>query len=288
MSYDFYSYFRVIQSKSNELVKQLAIHQEGGLKSSKLRKETNLALIEGIHLLDSWLSQNKQASIHTITVNNKSLENLEIQNLLKQLINFFQGSDANFPDMVLIDDGLKKSITNSITQMGEGALLQCLVKIPKVINFQYDQDLVILDAIQDSGNVGTILRTCAAAGFNQVICTKGTAAIWSNKVLRAGMGAQASLKILEGIDPRQILTDLEVPLLSSQLNNAQNLYLESEKLIHPVAWVFGNEGQGVNPLLSQDAMGIMIPQASNVESLNVSAAAAIALFETRRVRHFLK
>jgi TrmH family RNA methyltransferase len=280
MSYDLYSFFKEIQSKSNDSVKELIIHQEGGSKANKLRKESGLALIEGIHLLDSWMKSNQLNQIEAIFTTAKGLEQPEISALLVRVIDYFQDAGLRFPELVMLDESLQKLVSF----MPEAPLLQCLIKIPTTVTIDYGADLVILDAIQDAGNVGTILRTCAAAGFEQVICIKGTAAVWSNKVLRAGMGAQASLKMIEGVTPYQLLSDLEIPLLCSQLDEAKSLYEIADKLEKPVAWVFGNEGQGICSELRQDGLGVKIPQVETVESLNVSAAAAIALFETRRVR----
>ena len=280
MSYDLYSFFKEIQSKSNDSVKELIIHQEGGSKANKLRKESGLALIEGIHLLDSWMKSNQLNQIEAIFTTAKGLEQPEISALLVRVIDYFQDAGLRFPELVMLDESLQKLVSF----MPEAPLLQCLIKIPTTVTIDYGADLVILDAIQDAGNVGTILRTCAAAGFEQVICIKGTAAVWSNKVLRAGMGAQASLKMIEGVTPYQLLSDLEIPLLCSQLDEAKSLYEIADKLEKPVAWVFGNEGQGICSELRQDGLGVKIPQVETVESLNVSAAAAIALFESRRVR----
>jgi TrmH family RNA methyltransferase len=280
MSFDLYSFFREIQSKSNDSIKELIIHQEGGSKANKLRKESGLALIEGIHLLDAWTKSQKTPQIQAIFTSAKGLEHPEIQQLLQNVIEYFQDSGTKFPDLILLDEGLQKLVT----LMPEAPLLQCLIQIPNTDQLNYSADMVILDAIQDAGNVGTILRTCAAAGFEQVVCIKGTASVWSNKVLRAGMGAQANLKIIEGLSPYQLLADLEIPLMCSQLNHATSLYEITEKLKKPLAWVFGNEGQGVSREFQQDGFGVKIPQIESVESLNVSAAAAVALFETRRVR----
>jgi len=280
MSFDLYSFFREIQSKSNDSIKELIIHQEGGSKANKLRKESGLALIEGIHLLDAWTKSQKTPQIQAIFTSAKGLEHPEIQQLLQNVIEYFQDSGTKFPDLILLDEGLQKLVT----LMPEAPLLQCLIQIPNTDQLNYSADMVILDAIQDAGNVGTILRTCAAAGFEQVVCIKGTASVWSNKVLRAGMGAHANLKIIEGLSPYQLLADLEIPLMCSQLNHATSLYEITEKLKKPLAWVFGNEGQGVSREFQQDGFGVKIPQIESVESLNVSAAAAVALFETRRVR----
>jgi TrmH family RNA methyltransferase len=139
---------------------------------------------------------------------------------------------------------------------------------------------VVLDRLQDAGNVGTILRSASAFGFTQVVAMKGTAALWSPKVLRAGMGAHFALSLLEGVDS---VDDLAVPLLGSSSHAAQALH--EAALPWPCAWVLGHEGQGVSKALQQRCtMTLRIPQPGGEESLNVGAAAAICLYESARQR----
>jgi TrmH family RNA methyltransferase len=145
-------------------------------------------------------------------------------------------------------------------------------------------DVVILDRVQDAGNVGSILRTAAAAGFTQVIALSGCAHLWSTKVLRAGMGAHKLLDLYEGWSNQQVLSAVTAPLLATTADAEQNLYSLKKELLHPVAWVMGSEGQGVSDDLLAQAKGISIPIDPRVESLNVSTAAAVCLFETVRIR----
>ena len=144
-------------------------------------------------------------------------------------------------------------------------------------------DVVILDRVQDPGNVGAIIRTAAAAGIRTLLATTGTAACWSPKVLRAGMGGHFVLDIHEGIAPDALPALLAVPLAGTVLDGGQPLY--GQDLRPPLAWIFGNEGEGIDPhLLPRLGLRLTIPQASGVESLNVAAAAAVCLFEQRRQR----
>jgi TrmH family RNA methyltransferase len=136
---------------------------------------------------------------------------------------------------------------------------------------------VVLDRLQDAGNVGSILRSAAALGVAQVLAIKGTAALWSPKVLRAGMGAHFALRLIEGLD-EAALGVLQVPLLATSSHAGQAL--GQVALPRPCAWVFGHEGQGVAPaLLARCALQLRIPQPGGEESLNVAAAAAICLYE---------
>ena len=134
---------------------------------------------------------------------------------------------------------------------------------------------VILDRVQDAGNVGAILRSAGAFGFRQVIALKGTAALWSPKVLRAGMGAHFGLRLLESVEP-PVLDALAVPILTT--SSHQGEFLHQVKLPWPCAWALGHEGQGVSDDVgSRASQAVRISQPGGEESLNVSCAAAICL-----------
>lgn len=141
---------------------------------------------------------------------------------------------------------------------------------------------VVLDRLQDAGNVGAIIRSAAAFGFAQVIAIKGTAALWSPKVLRAGMGAHFGLNLVEGAD-ESTLNVLKMPLLATS-SHAEHA-IHQVALPWPCAWVLGHEGQGVSPsLLQHCSLALRIPQPGGEESLNVAAAAAVCLYESTRQR----
>ena len=145
-----------------------------------------------------------------------------------------------------------------------------------------DAPSVVLDRLQDAGNVGAVLRSAAAFGFTQVIAIRGTAALWSPKVLRAGMGAHFALNLVEGAD-EAALGALRVPLLATSSHASQALH--GVVLPWPCAWVLGQEGQGLsNRLLARCSQALRIPQPGGEESLNVAAAAAVCLYESARQR----
>lgn len=135
---------------------------------------------------------------------------------------------------------------------------------------------LILDRVQDAGNVGSMLRSAAAFGFSQVLALKGTAALWSPKVLRAGMGAHFALQLIEGLAAEDLDT-LAVPLLVT--SSHQGGFLQQQALPMPCAWAMGHEGQGVSDaLMDRAALKVRIAQPGGEESLNVAAAAAICLY----------
>lgn len=141
---------------------------------------------------------------------------------------------------------------------------------------------IVLDRLQDAGNVGNILRSASAFGFTQVIAIKGTAALWSPKVLRAGMGAHFGLHLVEGLSD-DALAAFEPPLLATSSHAARALH--EVALPWPCAWVMGHEGQGISAaLMARCAESLRIPQPGGEESLNVAAAAAVCLYESARQR----
>jgi len=139
---------------------------------------------------------------------------------------------------------------------------------------------VVLDRLQDAGNVGSILRSAAALGVPQVLAIKGTAALWSPKVLRAGMGAHWGLRLVEGLAADEVLA-LGLNLVGTSSHGGDPL--PRAHLPQPVAWLLGHEGQGVSPrLLAACTARVGIPQPGGEESLNVAAAAAICFYEGLR------
>jgi RNA methyltransferase, TrmH family len=142
-----------------------------------------------------------------------------------------------------------------------------------------DVSTVVLDRLQDAGNVGAILRCASAFGYRQVLAIKGTAALWSPKVLRAGMGAHFGLKLVESVNEAE-LGDLKVPILTTHVHEGPFLHelLRRGELPARCAWVFGHEGQGVSDYLMAMAQHqVRIAQPGGEESLNVATAAAICL-----------
>ena len=154
--------------------------------------------------------------------------------------------------------------------------------LPTAPSIQPDAPSLVLDRLQDAGNVGSILRSAAALGVRQVLALQGTAALWSPKVLRAGMGAHFGLRLVESLQPAD-LDALTVPLLGTSSHSP--LRLHDTPLPQPCAWLLGHEGQGVAPeLLTRCAMVLGIAQPGGGESLNVAAAAAVCLHEALRQR----
>ena len=179
---------------------------------------------------------------------------------------------------VVVADALLAGVSGLESPAPMGFVLHLPIR-PELVA---DAPTVVLDRLQDAGNVGSVLRSAAAFGFAQVVALKGTAALWAPKVLRAGMGAHFGLRLIEGVEA-EVLDGLGVPLLAT--SSHQGEWLHEARLPHPCAWLLGHEGQGVSPALeARAAQRIRIAQPGGEESLNVAAAAAAICLHSSAAR----
>ena len=179
---------------------------------------------------------------------------------------------------VLMSDGLFESIS----ALGSSAHFGFECELPQAQDMVSDCMTLILDRLQDAGNVGAILRTAAAMGCTQVLAIKGSAALWSGKVLRAGMGAHFSLRLVESLQETD-LEQLRVPFLATSSHQGEYLHelVAKGSLPHPCAWLMGHEGQGLSASLMNKAdQHIRIMQTHGQESLNVAVAASICVYSS--------
>lgn len=184
---------------------------------------------------------------------------------------------SGVPSVAVVADALFEQFS----ALESPARVGLLIEAPVAPALDPQAATVVLDRVQDAGNVGSILRSASAFGFKQVLALQGTAALWSPKVVRAGMGAHFGLRLIEGV-PADQLAELAVPLVAASSHAEQSL---AQSPPWPCAWVLGHEGQGVAAaVLAQCAMTLRIEQPGGEESLNVAAAAAVCLHATRQ-RH---
>lgn len=270
--------FDLITSKENPLFKEVRNLQVTGSKGQKARLASGQALLEGIHLVQTWVGD---PSLRILLTSEVGLKNIEISQAVYEHLEICPETKVFQLDSALWD--LLSDLVNAPHIAGLLDLPKSTLATPQSIA-TLNGDVVILDRVQDAGNVGSILRTAAAAGFTQVIALSGCAHLWSTKVLRAGMGAHKLLDLYEGWSNQQVLSAVTAQLLATTADAEHDLYSLKKELLHPVAWVMGSEGQGVSEDILAQAKGISIPIDPRVESLNVSTAAAVCLFETMRVR----
>ena len=242
-----------IHSRDNAFVKDL---RRLAQDTTAYRKQGR-AWLEGDHLCRAALARKLRASVAVFSESFWPQAQVEYA---RAATKFIVLADALFADV----SGLESP-----------AAMGFILDLPAPASLRPDAATVVLDRVQDAGNVGSILRSASAFGFRQVAAIKGSAALWSPKVLRAGMGAHFALDLIEGL-ALDDLAALQVPLLVTSSHAGD--FLHRAALPWPCAWVMGHEGQGVSRALEDRAsLRIRIAQPGGEESLNVAAAAAICL-----------
>lgn len=253
---------KLIQSRDNPFFKGLKRLAESGRE----RRKTGRTLLDGVHLVDAY--ETLHGPVETLVVAESMQTGSEIAALVADR------------EVVVLADALMRDLGLVDTPTG----LLAVVAIPGAPALADGTvGAVLLDGVQDPGNVGTLLRTAAAAGVPQVLLSPGCASAWSPKVLRAGQGAHFALAIHEEADLGQFMAAYQGTVAVTCLDGATSLYAANWQ--EPLAWIFGAEGQGVqSSLIAAASLRVRIPMPGAVESLNVAAAAAICLFEAVRRR----
>jgi TrmH family RNA methyltransferase len=249
-----------ISSRDNP---SLALVRRVQRDASAYRDKGTPLWLEGDHLLRACLARG--LALQQAVIAASAWERPELRSLAQQATR-----------VLLLPDALFKELSTLESHASIGALIECPVSAP----LRSDVPTVILDRLQDAGNVGSILRSAAALGVRQVLALKGTAALWSPKVLRAGMGAHFALLLHEALTIDE-LDALSLPWVAT--SSHASAVLHQAVLPQPCAWVFGHEGRGVaEDLAARCALTLRIAQPGGEESLNVAAAAAICLHESLR------
>lgn len=234
-------------------------------QSGRERRHSGQTLLDGVHLIRAY--EAARGAVETLVVAESAQAQPEIAGLL-----------VGRNGLVLTDQLYREA---AIVDTPSGAM--AVISVPPALAPDSSCDSVLLDGVQDPGNVGTLIRTAAAAGFRQVLLSPDCAGAWSPKVLRAGQGAHFALAVVEDVNLPAFIRDYRGQVAVTVLDEAASLY--SCDLRSPLAWVFGSEGQGVRRDVAEMAsLRIRIPMPGAVESLNVGAAAAVCLFETLRQR----
>lgn len=233
-----------------------------------------LALAEGVHLAQAALSAG--VPLQAIVLR-RGAAHPEVEALLGA----FAAEVPRFE--------LGAALYDRLAPVEQGLGLMVVLPLPEsVLPAAASADMVYLDGVQDPGNVGALIRTAAAAGVRHVLASEGTAALWSPRVLRAGMGAHFRLGLHERVRPEQLPAVLAGEWVAAVAHDAPTLW--QARLDAPaLGWIFGAEGSGPSTsALAQARSRVRIPASAAVESLNVAAAAAVCLFERVRLRTSLR
>lgn len=260
---------KTIASPENPQYRQLIQLQQ----SSRARKKLQLYVCEGNSLVQAladsscqidqiWIGIDLSASPETVSTQvNQALSSLNLDNSVSVY-------------------GVSPQMLHKASTLDQTTGPIAVFKVPSVL--RQAGDLLVLDQIQDPGNLGTILRSAAAAGVHNLHLSKGCVSAWSPKSLRAGMGAQFSLNICEQVSIDQLIPKTGFQVFSAS-SHAQNSIYDTD-LRDPICWVFGNEGNGVSEQILMETVPLKIPQPGGQESLNVAVAASICMFEMCRQR----
>jgi TrmH family RNA methyltransferase len=238
------------------------------LTDARARKAGRRTVLEGQNLVSAWIARG--GGVIDWAVGEAAVAELD---------SILPGAERLAPPMVL-----SRRLIEQLSDLPSAAPVLAIIEPPApVLPAAFVRDLVILDRIQDPGNVGAIIRTVAAAGHPTVVTMQGTAGCWSPKSLRSGMGGQFALTIHEAVDWPSVRGRLRIPLVATVVRGGTPL--AASDLRPPLAWWFGNEGEGIDAAAAaQAALRVTIEHSEGVESLNVTAAAAVCLFEQRRQR----
>lgn len=256
---------RLVSSRENAQYKQL----RQLATSAQARRKSGRTVLDGVHLCQAWLEHRGAPLI--CVVGESARSHAEADAVLASC-------DRLGAECLVLPEALFAPLS----QVEHGVPLLFVVALPVPdATLKLDGAALLLDGLQDPGNLGSILRSAAAAGMKRVFCGRGTASAWSPKVLRAGMGAHFVLDIVEDADLPSLVAEATVPVYAT--SSHASISIHDADLRTPSAWLFGHEGQGVSaPLLAAATRQLTIPQAPGVESLNVAASVAVCLFEQLR------
>jgi TrmH family RNA methyltransferase len=253
---------KAISSRDNPTYKELL-----ALASDRRsRRQIGRTLLDGAHLLQAGLDARVTFSR---LVFSETAANSPLADWCQRL--------PETPACVLPD-----ALFNHLAPVDTPVGLIGVIDIPQAPDMPQGDCIVLLENIQDPGNLGAILRVTAAAGAEAVHLSLGCCEAWSPKCLRGGQGAHFQLVIHENADLPALAQDFGGPVYAASLGGTASLF--DLDLRGRVGFAFGNEGAGLSPQLCTAAQPFIIPMPGKVESLNVATAAAVCLFERVRQR----
>ena len=254
---------QVITSKDNEVIKSIR-----KLKEKKYRDQSNEYIVEGLKLIEEAIKE--KAKIKKIVVCEECLKDNSIeQKFLYEIAKY---------DCIYVEPKIFSILTDVVNPQG---MLAVIEKENSEDQIKYDEDIiVVLDGIQDPGNLGTILRTVDSVGLSQIILSKTSVDAYNPKVVRSTMGAIFRVNIIESEDLVKTLKNIKkhkYKIVATSLGGTENIYQMdfNKKII-----VIGNESKGVSKEIIDIADSkVIIPMLGKTESLNASIATGVILYE---------
>lgn len=246
-----------IQSSKNTLIKETK-----KLQQKKYRQQTRTYLLEGFHLIQE--AQAASVVLKEVFISQRGLNE------------WSEWIEENLTDYYLVSDEVLKTLASQPTPQG----MIAVAEMPVEESDDFSGAWLLLDKVQDPGNVGTMIRTADAAGFSGVILGSGSADLYNPKTLRSTQGSLYHLSVRNGALPEIIpqFQQADHPVLGTALDKDAKDYLAVEKMTD-FALVMGNEGQGMSPeLLAMTDQNLYITIKGQAESLNVAIAAGVLMF----------
>jgi len=257
---------RVVRSRDNPAFRSLLKLAS----SSRERKRAELTVLDGEHLIDAWRESGRGAA-EVVAASESAAARPEVLRLLEA---------TPGKTKLILADSLLRQLSQVVTS--SGVLAVVMPPDPEPLPATID-DGIFLEAVQDPGNLGSMLRSALAAGVRRVFLSPGSALAWSPKTVRAGMGAHFRLSIHEDADVAELCRRARGAVVATEPEAPVSIY--AVDLRGPVLWLFGNEGAGLSPRAAGHATErVRIPMPGPVESLNLAASVAVCLFEQARQR----
>jgi TrmH family RNA methyltransferase len=256
--------FKHITSRDNPIFK----HMKKLAENARERRAEGKTLLDGVHLIESYLQAFGEPELVIIPEGKSSLEATNLMQTLAD-VNTIMFPTLMFAELTPVASSTGILALVAISKIGPQ------IALPSQISFA-----LMLEDIQDPGNLGSMLRTALGAGIDAVYLSKGCTDAWSPKALRGGQGAQFFLPVVEGADLLETIQNFAGNTYATTLGG-ESLY--EQDFTKPSAFVIGNEGAGLSEKIMKAASHkISIPMHQGLESLNAAAAAAVCLFERKR------
>ncbi len=246
-----------IESTQNALVK----HWKKLVQNRRERDKSQEFLVEGFHLVEEALKTKKS------------------------LLTIMKREDVELPESWAVENVVITEITNAVakeiaeTEQSQGIYAHCRQLTENKANYDDWKKMLFIDAVQDPGNVGTMIRTADAAGVDAVIIGKGTVDPYNPKTVRSAQGSHFNIPIVRGdlMEWIQRAKENAVQVIGTNLD--ESIHYKEAELAGKFALVVGNEGSGLNPeLLAHTDVNVRIPIYGKAESLNVAVATGILLY----------
>lgn len=249
----------IITSQSNQKIKEVL-----KLKDIKHIKKNKKYLIDGLHLVEEAIKKSVVEELFIVESFDKEIK----------------VSLDNIP-LTYISERVAKELSDTVNNQGIFAVCSINTKNLEISNYK---SVVILDRIQDPGNLGTIVRTADAFGFDCVILGKGTTSLYSQKVIRSMQGSNFHIDCYDNVDLELLFDELkDYDILATSLQGSKNLE-EITTVSDKVALVLGNEAKGVDDkLLAKVTTPVKIKMAGEAESLNVAVSSGILMHYVKNV-----